>query len=410
MNFTPRPYQQEISEKGSEILKKNKILILSLEVRTGKTFISLLTCTNINAKSVLFVTKKKAIGSIEKDYKKYSPNFKLQVINFESVHKIESKFDVVIVDESHSIGAFPKPSLRTKRLKEIVKDKYLILMSGTLTPENYSQIYHQLWISKNNPFQESNFYKWAKKYVNVKQRRLAHGIVNDYSDANQKKILFVISKLIITFTQKQAGFESKVNENVLFVKMKPITYKLIENLKKNLVLTSKEGKVVLADTSVKLMQKLHQMYSGSVLFEDGTFKIFDNTKARFIENYFKNKRLGVFYKFKAELEALKDVFKEDLCTDVEIFNNGCKHIALQIVSTEGINLSKADALVYYNIDFSAKNYFQSRDRLNSINRKENNVYWIFSENGIEEKIYKRVQDKKSFTLNYYEQISNKINQ
>lgn len=406
--FKARPYQEEISNKSVKVLKQNKILILSLEVRTGKTFISLMTCEKMQYKSVLFVTKKKAIISIQKDYNTLQPAFKITIINFESLHKIDGSFDCVIVDESHSIGAIPKPSLRTKRLKQIVNND-LILMSGTLTPENYSQSYHQLWISKYSPFTETNFYKWAKNYINIKQRHLAHGIVNDYSDANQNKILSVISKLIITFTQKEAGFESQVKENVLFVKMKPITYKLIDRLKKDLVITSKEGKVVLADTAVRLMQKLHQMYSGSVLFEDKTFKIFDNSKVVFIEKYFKNKRLGIFYKFKAELQALQDVFKDDLCTDVETFNNGVKHIALQIVSTEGINLSKADALVYYNIDFSAKNYFQSRDRLNSINRKENNVYWIFSENGIEEKIYKRVQDKKSFTSSYYEQISNTFN-
>ena len=98
---------------------------------------------------------------------------------------------------------------------------------------------------------------------------------------------------------------------------------------------------------------------------------------------------------------MQDVFCTDICTDVETFNNGCKHIALQIVSTEGVNLSQADALVYYNIDFSAKNYFQSRDRLNSINRKENLVYWIFSARGLEDRIYERVMNKKSFTLDVF---------
>lgn len=400
MTFKARDYQEDLSSKGAEILKAYKILILSMEVRTGKSFTSFMVCQKMKYNNVLFVTKKKAIPSIEKDYKTLNPTFKLQVINFESVHKIEGSFDCVIVDESHSIGAFPKASKRTKELKAIVKND-LILMSGTLTPESYSQIFHQLWISKFTPFKETNFYKWAKEYIKVKQRHLSHGIVNDYSEAYQDKILAKTSPLILTFTQVEAGFESQVNETVLHVEMKPITYQLINKLKKDLVLKSKDGNIVLADTAVKLMQKLHQMYSGSVLFEDGTFKIFDDSKAIFIRDHFKEKRLGIFYKFKAELQALQDVFGNDICTDVETFNNGCKHIALQIVSTEGVNLSNADALVYYNIDFSAKNYFQSRDRLNSINRKENQVYWIFSARGLEDRIYERVLQKKSFTLEIF---------
>jgi hypothetical protein len=48
--------------------------------------------------------------------------FDIVVINYESVHKIEQKgFDCIIVDEFHSLGAFPKPSLRTKRIREIFK-------------------------------------------------------------------------------------------------------------------------------------------------------------------------------------------------------------------------------------------------------------------------------------------------
>jgi hypothetical protein len=403
MSFEPRKYQEEISTTAKDILTAHKIVILSLEVRTGKTFISLMTCQKMQYKNVLFVTKKKAIPSIEKDYKTLSPSFKLTVINFESLHKLDDTFDCVIVDESHSIGAIPKPSLRTKLLKKIVTND-LILMSGTLTPENYSQIFHQLWISKYSPFTENNFYKWAKVYINVKQRHLSHGIVNDYSEAYQDKILEKTGKLMISYTQEEAGFISKVNETVLHVEMKPITYQLISKLKKDLVLISKDGKEVIADTAVKLMQKMHQLHSGTVLFEDGSFKVIDNTKAIFIRDNFKGKRLGIFYKFKAELQALQDVLGEDLCTDVATFNTGYKYIALQIVSTEGINLSQADALVYYNIDFSAKNYFQSRDRLNSINREQNNVYWIFSKNGIEDKIYERVLQKKSFTLNNFKKL------
>jgi hypothetical protein len=75
---------------------------------------------------------------------------------------------------------------------------------------------------------------------------------------------------------------------------------------------------------------------------------------------------------------------------------------LQIVSgREGINLSKAKYLVYYNVDFSATSYWQSRDRLTTIDRKSNDIYWIFAKKGLERLIYKRVMNKKDFTLSHF---------
>ena len=34
-------------------------------------------------------------------------------------------------------------------------------------------------------------------------------------------------------------------------------------------------------------------------------------------------------------------------------------------------------------------------------RKSNDVFWVFAENGIEEKIYTKVLQKKSYTLNVF---------
>ena len=64
-----RPYQKELSDKATEILKELNIVYLAMEVRTGKTATALTIAKNINAKSVLFLTKKKAIQSILSDFK-----------------------------------------------------------------------------------------------------------------------------------------------------------------------------------------------------------------------------------------------------------------------------------------------------------------------------------------------------
>jgi hypothetical protein len=130
--------------------------------------------------------------------------------------------------------------------------------------------------------------------------------------------------------------------------------------------------------------------------------VIDLSKAEFIHSRFENMKIGIFYKFVEELNALKTIFGDKLTTDLDEFNDTDKSIALQIVSgREGISLRNAEYLVFYNIDFSATSYWQARDRMTTIDRNFNKVYWIFSEGGIEEKIYRSVITKKSYTTNHF---------
>jgi hypothetical protein len=150
------------------------------------------------------------------------------------------------------------------------------------------------------------------------------------------------------------------------------------------------------------MTKVHQLCSGTVKFESGKSMVLDYSKAEFIKEQFKGKKVGIFYKFKEELNAIKEVFGDEICQDLECFNSTDKNIALQIVSgREGISLKEAECLVYYNIDFSATSYWQSRDRMTTKERLKNNIYWVFSKNGIEKEIYKAVIKKKDYTLTHF---------
>ena len=398
-----RDYQEEIISKGIDVIAEHGFVYLAMEVRTGKTLTSLGIAKEMGAKRVLFITKKKAISSIEADYQMLRPRFSLDVINYESLHKIEGSFDLVVLDEAHSMGAFPKPSKRAKQVKIIIQknDPLVILLSGTPTPESYSQMYHQIYAIPRNPFRRFiNFYRFCDEHVNVTQRPINGIYIKDYSKG-LPSIMDSMQPYFISYSQKEAGFQVKTNEHILHVKMNPLTYNLAKKLQKNLVVEGK-NEVILADTPVKLMMKLHQIYSGTVKFESGASKTLDYTKAQFIKDKFKDKKIGVFYKFKEEFKALKEIFQDNLTTELEEFVNTNKSIALQIVSgREGISLRQADCLVYYNIDFSATSYWQSRDRMTTKDRENNEVYWIFSEGGIEDQIYKAVVNKKDYTLNHF---------
>jgi hypothetical protein len=403
MIYNLRKYQEDLAEKAVNTLRKLKIVYLAMEVRTGKTITSLQIAKLFNAKKVLFLTKKKAIKSIKEDYNNFNFKFELVVINNESLHLIkDNDFDLIISDEHHRNGAFPKPNKTTKEIKERFSHLPMIFLSGTPTPESYSQWYHQFWLSKFTPFQQNtNFYKWANDFVNVKLKFLAGYQIKDYTDANKILIDSILKKYIITFTQEEAGFTTSVKENVLKVRMSDLTYRIANQLKKENIFKGNND-LIIADTGAKLMSKLHQLYSGTCILESGKSIITDISKAIFIKEKFKNNKIAIFYKFQEELNLLKDTFKDSLCFDLETFNTTGKNIALQIVSgREGISLKEAEYLVYFNIDYSAVSYWQSRDRLTTMDRKENNIYWIFSDNGIEEQIYKSVMQKKNFTLSIF---------
>ena len=401
-----RDYQIRIIKTATGVLQAHRFVYLSMEDRTGKTLTALGVAEKLGIQNLLFVTKKKAISSIEADYKKLMPSYQITVINYESLHKVEGVFDFVVLDEAHTLGAYPKPSKRTKLVKQIIlrQNPFVVLMSGTPTPESFSQIYHQVYACAKNPFsQYKTFYKFAKEYVNVTQQ-MFHSMPSNNYDDGKPEILDRMKPYMISYTQKEAGFKSKIQEHVLKVQMSELTYKFVKEMSEHGLIEGKKTKeVILGDTGVKKMSKIHQLFSGTVKLENGKRMVTDLSKAKFIRTEFKNQKIGIFYKFKAEYEALKQVYGDALTDNLKEFDNTSKSIALQIASgREGISLKKADCLVYYNIDFSALSYWQSRDRMTTKDSTASDVYWIFAEKGIETKIYKTVTKKKDYTLKHFE--------
>lgn len=441
-----RDYQIYNANKLTQIISKFKIAYFQAEVRTGKTLTALETAKLLGKSNVLFITKLKAISSINSDFEAMKYTYKLNCINKESLHKIkENNFDFIIIDESHQFASFPKPSKYTSDIKKRFSKIPMLLLSGTPTPESEMQIFHQFYLSNYSPLNQfRNFYQFFNgyncvkvdfiingfnkadysnsveniyKYISIKKREVSklnpeYNVIisqlNKYQNElieRQKKSIELIKKtykhLVLSFSQTEAGFESKVEEHILYVKMKDTTYNLANKLIKDRVI-EKGSNVILADTSVKLQQKLHQIYSGTIKFENEERLVFDSTKCEFIKEKFKGYKLAIIYKFKAELLMLKSIFGNEITEDLHEFNSTSKHIVGQIQSIrEGVNLSKANYLILLNLDFSATSYWQIRDRMTTKERLKNDIYFIFSEGGIEDKIFESVCNKKDYTLNKF---------
>lgn len=407
--FELREYQKEICQEAITYMKVVPLVYLAMEVRTGKTHCALEIAKMREAKNVLFCTKKKAISSIESDYKDAGHTFNLTVTNYENLHNIKAEYDFYILDEAHTLGAFPKPSLRTKQLKLLCAGMPVVLLSGTPTPESYSQLYHQLYVSSFSLFKDyRNFYAWAKDFVTIKHKFLYGRQINDYCFVHEEGLNIIEiwkAMFFISYTQKESGFEQEVKERIFQVDMLPITYDLANRLKKDRVIEGKTG-TLLADTEVKLMNKLHQLYSGTVKLENGNALTIDKSKANYIfDQFFRTGKIAIFYKFIEEGNLLRERFPCHTSIPDD-FNNDATGDMVYIgqiqSSREGVNLSTADYLIMYNIDYSAVSYWQARARMQSKDRvKDALVYWIFARNSIEWRIYEAVKNKKNYTLSHF---------
>lgn len=416
-----RPDQRDTVDKGKAILKRYNLLYMACEVRTGKSLMSMTIAKELNFRRVCFITKKMAASSIKADYLNLGHQFeKFYVTNFEQTPNLFPEYDLFIIDEATSIAAFPKPGKYCQAIKKLVDKKPVILMSGTPHPESPSQIFHQFWVSYYSPFSVyKNFYQWSKDYVKhydirdgrgniikhqVKQKYLGGFTVNDYSEGIEEKIKDVTKHYMVTLSQKEAGFKSEVDEEILWIDIDPRLYQLMKVLKKDKVYRMKNGNHILADTPAKMQSVMHQISSGTIITEEETRHTIDESKAKFIKQHFAGKKIAIFFKFIEEGNILRRYFPLNT-TVPEIFNerDDVTFICQVVSGRMGVNLSTADALVMYNIDFSATTYFQARARMQSQSRtKASKLYWIFSKKGLEKHVYDAVSRKKNFTLQYFD--------
>ena len=94
-----RDYQEYIVKKGTKVLQDKGFVYLAMEVRTGKTLTALSIADRVGAQKVLFITKKKAIPSIEDDFETLDCAMYLHVTNYESLHKVHYDLEWDIISD-----------------------------------------------------------------------------------------------------------------------------------------------------------------------------------------------------------------------------------------------------------------------------------------------------------------------
>ena len=128
-----------------------------------------------------------------------------------------------------------------------------------------------------------------------------------------------------------------------------------------------------------------------------------------------NDRLIVFYNFNAELEALKGV-----CESVErsyslvngqgrdLYNYDNKSDSITLIQYQagamGLNLQKANRIIYFTPPLSSELFEQSKKRIHRIGQSKTCFYYYLTCKGsVEEKIYSTLAMRKDFTDKLFEE-------
>lgn len=422
-----RHYQVPVRDKAIDILSRTGWAYLVMEERTGKTFTSFSIMEGTGANStepVLLLTSKGAKEDILPQFEKLDHRpFELILCHNDQLPKLLAEGFVpprrIIIDECHYHGAFPKPSKRAEYLRELIQRAYnvhgtenvkIIFMSATPTPESYVQMYPQLNILPVHPFgTPENF---LNEYVEVRDKIIWRGyrrkprIIPEYIP-DARKIFGTIGNNVVSLTRKQAGFISEPIDVPHEVKMDILIYRYIHDISNTSRVTI-NGHEIECKQAGNVKSKIHQLCGGTIKLTDNEktdddHLILDYTKAEYIRSTFAGKKIAIFYQFKAELELLKHIFPLYTTNQYHFQENPNLTFLGQFKSVrEGKNLSTADHLVMYNIDYAYLSYRQSRCRHITFERNQPGwCNWIYAQNGLEQKIMKIVRKKENYTDGYF---------
>ena len=398
-----KPYKHQIiaAEAAIRILKQYGYVYIFGQPRCGKTLTAILIAEKGNIKNVMVVTKKNAIDGWLKFTKLDGLKKNYTVINYEQLGavtggKISFKYhpqdyDLVIVDESHNFGKFPKPSNRYKVLRAFTMNKPHIHLSGTPIIESPCGIYHQMNIGRFSPFKHSNFYRFHDEY-GVKTTKYYGGMAIIEYKGYKPELLEYIKHFTVTMTQDDAGITEKAIDQIHYVQLSEETKRYYNDvLRTNIV--SMDGEEYLLDTTLKLRTALHQIEGGAIKLGDDYYSLGFNEKIQYILDTFgDSESVGIMCHFIGEQKLLKSIFKH-----AKIYSSNAH--------AEGVDLSHLEHFIIYSSDYSGAKFVQRRERIINMNGSNTTiVHHILVKGGVSEQVYKAVSNKADFNNSVFEPL------
>ena len=323
------------------------------------------------------------------------PTLMIGVINYDLIFRrkqlSELKDFTLMLDESSLIQN--DTAKRSKFVLKALKPSNVILLSGTPTSGKYERLWSQMRLLGWN-ISKRMYYS---QYVDMEITPEGYPIIKGYKNVDRLKrkmreygCVFLKSEEVLDLP-KQNFIDVPVAES-----------KEYKKFRKSGIITLKDGMQLVGDTTLtKLLysRMLCGQYNADKLkaFQD----LVDSTEDRLI----------VFYNFTEELWALKELVGDRptsiICgqmKDLSAYANSDNSITFvqYQAGAMGLNLQKANKVVYFSPPLSSELFEQSKKRIHRINQTKPCFYYRLV-CGIEQRIYATLAMRKDYTDKLFEE-------
>lgn len=342
--------------------------------------------------NVYNLTKKKQLNNFIAD----ASDLKMGVINYESAWRklelLKLRGFTLILDESQAIA-----NNTSKQTKGVMKLKYknVILLSGTpASNARYDKLYTQLkllGLDMNKRSYEDrycNFFEMGK--AGTRFRALSKR--NPYKNVDELKE--VMRNLGCVFMKTDEVIDLPEQRFIDVPVGKSKYYKTFE---KDGYVDCGEGEYI-SNGPAQDMLYLRQLCNSSEKL-DMLKTLLEST----------NDRVIIFYNFDIELKLLQQIVSK-LKRPVSYINGHEKNLncynnnedSITLVQYQsgsaGVNLQKANKMIYYSPPIKSDFFEQSKKRIHRIGQESKCTYWkLVTANSIEENIYKTLDLKRDYT-------------
>lgn len=317
----------------------------------------------------------------------------------------------LLLDESSLIQN--ETAKRSKFILDKLKPKNVILLSGTPTGGKYENLWSQLHLLG---WKISKELYW-KQYVDVEYLKNDEGfpikVVRGYKNVERLK-----AKL------RQYGCRFMKTDEVFDLPDQTFIEQGIETTKEYRTFRKKR----IVTVGGKLVEYCGQSFSGEIKLVGGIELVGDTILTKMLYErqlcgqYNKNKlnalrdilestddRVLIFYNFNDELRKIEDICIE-LDKPMSIVNGNGRDLSLydeysnSVTAIQyqagamGLNLQKANRIVYFTLPLSSELFEQSKKRIHRIGQKSTCFYHVLlCKNSIEEQIYKNLKMRRDYT-------------
>jgi len=318
-----------------------------------------------------------------------------------------SMFDMLIIDESSRFK-----SAKAKRFKKLAKmvnlEKHRIyLLSGTPVPNGWEDIWSQIFLMDKGERLGTSFWKFLDNYFLVFNYRKV------LPKQNKEEILRRIQDICIFASSERIVLPKKIEQKVYF-DFDEKQREIYDEFEKDYIMEI-DGKEVTVLSKQILIGKCLQLSNGCVYHDkEGNFKIFDDSKLRWVEKYSKehpDENILVFYAFRFDKERLLklDGAKAiENTKDKDDWNNG--KIKIGIISPYsfqyGGNLQfGGHTVVWFGLLWGLENYLQSNKRVWRQGQKHDvKIFYLMMKDTWDDYVYKAVVTKELDQNSFLERI------